>query len=219
MPSHWNLIFKRLRNFYSKGKSHTYKPWMRLNPSSIRRKFWRSGMAEVKWGHSSLWQICCLVPQKELHCLVQCSSSETVLIYKIHELLPIRSDHLCTKMSFQEAGEHCLRYCCLEKMSPSPPHTPCSLQRSPCSAESFRESSNSWKFEVLQWVHPAEGWLLMSPSCSEYEPKHKANTKALTCSGIPFYFPSLHPQSQAKVKELKGICGCSKLIGTFPPRF
>lgn len=124
MPSHWNLIFKRLRNFYSKGKSHTYKPWMRLNPSSIRRKFWRSGTAKVKWGHSSLWQICCLVPQKELHCLVQCSSSETVLIYKIHELLPIRSDHLCTKMSFQEAGEHCLRYCCLEKMSPSPPHTP-----------------------------------------------------------------------------------------------
>lgn len=88
-------------------------------------------MAEVKWGHSSLWQICCLVPQKELHSLVQCNSSETVLIYKIHELLPIRNDHLCRKMSSQEAGGHCLRYCCLEKMSLHPYPTPPAPYRGP----------------------------------------------------------------------------------------
>lgn len=61
-------------------------------------------MAEVKQGHSSVWQICSLIPQKGLHCLAQCSSSGTAVKYKIHELLPIRNDHLCRKMSSQEAG-------------------------------------------------------------------------------------------------------------------
>lgn len=137
MHNRWNLIFKQLCNFYSKKKSHTYKPWMRSNLSSIRREFWRSGMAEVKGGHSSLWRICCLVPQKGLCLLVQCRSSETAVTYKIHELLPIRNDHLCRKMPSQEAGGHCLRHSSLEKMSPSLPHTLCYLQRSTHAAELF----------------------------------------------------------------------------------
>lgn len=95
----------------------------------------------------------------------------------------------------KKQGRHCPRHSCLEKMSPSLPHTPCYLQRSTPAAEAFKlvpgrmwglvmtVSSRGLSLAVflLFWV-----WI-------------ETPTKSLIFGAIPSYFPSVRIQ----------VCACT----------